>query len=371
MIGSRSLFAILLASASLTACALDDGTGDADSFGEADSNLSAASWNGVGAYGGDELGSPPAMALLNGVEYYVYSYDSGSPFPGVSHDLYWESCSAGTCSGLRRINGQESLDRASLAAFNGFIYMLHQGDSDSTAVYFSRLDPRTGVWTTNIKLPFTTYAGSPALAAFNNQLYMVGSRQASSTSYPLWFATMGTNEQWSSIQSMVGEARTPPSLAVLGNVLYVAHRLGSDQYIAIQTLAAGSSTWSGANLIPAGQNGAYIKGDDVQIAAVNGYLHLVHHRPGDGGETWWTYNRGCDAFAPEVTVPGFGYSSKSSMQTAVGGLALNGLVDEGLWPYTHNYWHQIRFHAPAGPIRVPSCSIGGIGGIGGIELDHN
>jgi hypothetical protein len=176
MIGSRSLFAVLLASASLTACALDDGTGDADSFGEADSNLSTSSWTAPG-WKLEDLGSSPSMTIVNGAELYVFSWDDGSMIlPGVSHDLYWVRCdSGGRCTSPKRIPDQESLGRVNLATFNGYAYMVHQGDSDSTAVWFSRFDPNAGTWTSNVKLSFATFGGAPVLAAYNNKLYIAGS----------------------------------------------------------------------------------------------------------------------------------------------------------------------------------------------------
>jgi hypothetical protein len=375
MIGSRSLFAILLASASLTACALDEGTDATDSYGEADSNLSSASWSGPG-YRADDLGAPPAMAMINGAELYVYPWDDGSMIlPGVSHDLYWQRCdSSGACTSPRRIPGQESLGRVNLAAFNGFVYMVHQGDSDSTAVWFSRFDPNAGTWTSNVKLSFSTFGGSPALQAFNNKLYIVGSHKqivtrnnVATDTYPLLYATMGTDEVFSGTAGLFGEeSASPPSLAVLGNILYVAHRWGQTAEIVLQTTGT-NGVWSAVRHIPAGPSNANIQGDDVQIAAVNGFLHLVHHR-WSGNQTWWTYNRGCDAFAPEVSVPSYNYGTNSSMQTGFGGLKLNGMVDTGLWPYTHNNWYQSKFLAPPTPLTLPRCGIiiilGGGGDIG-------
>ncbi len=349
---TRSLFAMLLASSSLTACAdLDDG-----SFGETESNLSSTSWSDAGSPLSG-LGSPPAMATLNGVNYYVYTWDDDSPFPGVSHDLYWHKCDSNGCTSPRRISDQESLGRASLAAFNGYIYMVHQGDDDSTAVWFSRFTPSTDQWSPNVKLSFSTYGGAPALAAFNGSLYIAGSRKLTTkgTTYPLWYATMGTNEQFSATQTIAGQSASAVTLAPLGNSLYLAHRVGTDHEIAIHSLPA-NGAWSNPSLIPAGPQNGYIQGDDVQLASVNGYLHLVHHRT-SGNETWWTYNRGCDAWAPEVSIPAFNYSSASSMAATTGGLYVFGLVDMGLWPYTINYWHQSFFHAPPAPITIPRCNI--------------
>lgn len=351
----------LIVSASLTACV---GVDEEDSLAETTSDLSASSWT-TPVDVRSELSSPPAMAMLDGVEYYVYASDEGDPLPGrLWHDLYWYQCDGVTCTSPKRISGQLSMDRVNLAAFNGYIYMVHQGDTDDTAVWFSRLDPRAGVWSTNVKLPFTTFGGSPAIAAFNNQLYIVGSNErevtrhgTTITTYPLWYATMDANELFSATRGISSESASPPSLAVLGNTLYLAHRNGATGEIVIQKMGAGGS-WTAPQLIPAGPSNAYIQGDDVQLATVNGYLHLVHQRF-SGNYTYWTYTRGCD-WAPEITVDAFGSSSRSSLATGRNGtLVLNRLVDGGLWPYTVYHWYLNRFIAPAAPITVQICGAQG------------
>lgn len=367
MIASRYLFAALLATSSLTAC-LEPGD---DGLGETSDDLSTTSW-----YGGasetisDDLGSVPAMAMLNGTEYYVYTWDGGgSVLPGTSNDLYWHQCNSSGCTSPRRIGDQLSMGRVNLAAFNGYIYMVHQGDSDSTAVWFSRLNPSTGQWTENVKLPFVTVAGSPALSEFNGRLYMVGSRRlqvtrnnVSVTTFPLWYASMGTNEAWSGTGTLYGEeSASPPSLAVFNGQLYAAHRWGQTSQIVVQTLPT-TGAWSAVQHIYAGPNNANIEGDDVQIAAVNGWLHLIHHNWTDS-HTWWSYMNQCNAWSPEVTIPYWNYGTRSSMATSRVGLAVFGTYDTGVWPYTHNNWAQINFNAPPAPIIIRNCGIG-LGGLG-------
>jgi hypothetical protein len=363
MIASRTVLAALLASMSLAACVdLDDG----QTFDETTSALTSASWTGS-SYVRDELSYPPAMAMLNGVEYYVYAWDPGgnpNPWADLTHDLYWHQCTATGCTSPKRISDQQSMSRVSLAAFNGYIYMVHQGDSDEQAVWFSRLDPGTGQWTPNVKLPFATLGGTPALAAFNNQLYIVGSQEkeitrrgVTVTTYPLWYATMSANEVFSQTRWINSESASPPSLAALGNALYLAHRDGATGSIVLQTLPAGAG-WSAPAHISAGPSSSYIQGVDVQLAAVNGFLHLIHHRL-TGSLTYWTYNRGCDAWAPEISVPSFDYSSTPSLSTGRDGLVLNGLVDFGLWPYVDYGWYVHRFIAPPPPNTLPNCGAQG------------
>ncbi len=356
MITSRTPFAALLASLALTACVADD---EAGSFDEATGELSSSGWTSP-SYVDDDYSYPPAMAMLDGVEYYVYA--QGTSFWGTyTHALSWHQCDGITCTDSRSIPGQKSLDRVNLAAFNGYIYMVHQGDTDDTAVWFSRLDTTTGQWTTNVKLPFTTVGGAPALAAFNNRLYLVGSREVevtrhgtTITTYPLWYASMGADETWQAARSIAGQSASPPSLAVLGNRLYLAHQNGATADIAIRSMPIGGS-WSAAARIPSGPNNAYLQGTDVQLAAVNGYLHLVHHRL-DDDLTYWTYNRGCDDWAPEISVDALRSDWRLSMATGINGLVLSRLTD---WvengTATYHWWRRSRFIAPPAPMTLPDC----------------
>src|SRR5256885_1836648 len=122
MFASRSVITALLACASLTACAdLDDG----ESLAETTSNLSSTSWTSPTEVD-SQLSYPPAMAMLGGIEFYVYGWDGNNPVPGsLSHDLYWHRCdTTGACTSRYRIPGQESMSRVNLAAFNGYIYMV-------------------------------------------------------------------------------------------------------------------------------------------------------------------------------------------------------------------------------------------------------
>lgn len=356
MIGSRFVFATLLAASSVGACVdVDDGD-----LGEGSEELSLASWTAT-TNTHVTLSYAPATALLDGVEYQVFADDSGNALPSLTHDLYWRQCDATTCTSTKRIPGQQSLGRVSLAAYNGYIYMIHVGDSDDTAVWFSRLDVTTGTWIPNSQLAFQSLGGAPALAVFNNRLYMVGSRAVdvvrrgvTVTTYPLWYSSMGPDEMWAPMVNISAQSGSPPSLAVLGSTLYLAHRDGAAGEIVLQKLPLGGS-WSAPAKIPAGPSGAYIQGDDVQLAAVNGYLHLVHHR-WSGNYTYWTYNRGCDAFAPEVSLDGFNSSANSLATGRNGTLVLNRMgMDSGVWPYTIYDWYVSRFIAPPTPVTVPQC----------------
>jgi hypothetical protein len=356
MTASRLPFVALLASVTFAAC-LAPGAGD-EVTSETTSHLSVTSWTPPSDTL-DLVGHPPHMATLNGTTYYVFTGDTALPFT-VSDDLYWAKRTGNTWSAPQRITGQQTPDRVSLAAFNGFIYMVHSGGG--TDLWFSRFDPATEQWSTNILLPYTTFGGPPALAAFNNQLYLVGTQEhvvtrhgVAVTTYPMWYATMTTAEEFSAAQPIPGqESASRPSAAAFADLLFVAHRNGQTAEIVWSYLAPGTA-WSAPKFISAGAGGAAIQGDDVQIAEANGWLHLVHRRF-DSNRTYWTYFDTC-AWAPEAPIDAFSADYALSMNTSPEGLTLARVVNTGLWPYTVNHWFESRFLAPPPPSNPFRCIV--------------
>jgi hypothetical protein len=366
---SRYLFTLVLASASLTACAVDE---TEDSLSELSSNLSGSNWAGP-VWRLENLSTVPAMTVLHtnvgsraiDQEYYVFPYDDGdNPLPNLSHDLYYQRCSTTdrtSCTDPIRIPDQESQGPASVVAFNGKIYMVHQGDSDASAVWFSHFDPSTGVWSPNIKLDLTTYGGPPALAVFNNTLYIAGLTTNGSW-HPLWWATLDTNGNYFDYNWVAGtnlsETSAVPSLATFNNKLYLANITDSDAgyQIQIRTLTSPSTGFSGPSPVDAGPRGSYLTGSDVKLAVANGYLHLVHRAvSSDDNARYWTYASCLHLqWATQVAIPNFSYDTQTTLAAGIGGTVVtDGLSDTGLWPYTHFNWYQSRLTTVA----APTCTI--------------
>lgn len=352
----KLLRSLLLSSLALSACTgLDESD---ETFGETTSDLSVTSWATFDDGLADDIGYPPASVLFGGKDYYVYTNDNGSPFPGVSHDLYWHRCDGTSCTGRKRITGQQTSDRVSLAAFNGYIYMVHTGESDGSALWFSRFDPATEQWSTNVKLTQTTIDGPPALAAFNNQLYMVGTSEATVTrrgvtitTYPMWYVSMNAAEVFSTTRSVGRESASRPSLAAFYGKLYLAHQYGATGGIAMNTLQPSGTSWTADQVLTSGTTPLY--GYDVQIAEANGFLHLVHSSYSNN-YTYWMYFDGC-AWAPVLTIDARQTTTRLSMATSRVGVEVARLHDYGLWPYTANAWISSKFTAPPAPVTVPLC----------------
>lgn len=296
MITFKSLLphALLGLSLSLAACAdVPDVPDDEPAVSAASNPLLVSSWSGTallpqGTFYGIQV------ATLNGVTYAV-----GAGHATIDHNtLYWYKLTPKGWSDNGPVPGQTSRAKVSLAAFNGYLYMVHNAGDGSSTTWLSRFDPATQQWTDNYQIPYTSFAGPPAIVAYNNLLYFIGTGPYP---HPMWYATMTAGESFSTPIAIPGhDAASRPTAAVLFNKLYFAHRWGQTGDIVFGTF--NGSTWTAATHIPGGNAGGTLRGTEMALAADNGVLHLVHQRPEGVNYVWWTYFDGCNWAGAEVTL---------------------------------------------------------------------
>lgn len=160
------------------------------------------------------------------------------------------------------------------------VYVAHLGSpQNDTHVYFARYNWGTSSWNHDFMLPYQS-KGTPAMAVYNNKLYMVG---VTPQTNQLWMATMTPDEVFSAATPIpFMYSGDPPSLAVFQNRLYMVHHDGTG-YDMVWNYFDGSQ-WSFDRIIHQ---------DTVNpptIAAYNGYLHMVHDGgPNDPSDIWWSY----------------------------------------------------------------------------------
>jgi hypothetical protein len=238
--------------------------------------------------------------------------------------------------------GTSSSLRPSLAGFNHFIYALTMGSHHD--VYMLRFDPSTDTWSQRTLLPFQSDA-MPAIVAFQNQLWILGNTP---DTYQMWSATMTADEVFSQSQLIDGKFTIGrPSAAVYANRLYVAHQQASSDHVIYARFDG--TTWTDNQFIFAGPNGAAISGFDPQIAAVNGFLHIVYQDQ-SVIPTKWSYFDTC-TWAPEVSI--------GTLTTSEGyGLAQGGpgLVLTTRTTPSNTVWVS-EFTAPPAPLRPPNCGV--------------
>jgi hypothetical protein len=352
MMKLKSLFSCALVGWALTVsgCAVE--AGDAP-IGETVSALSVSNWN-LNARGFADTWHGVQVGTLNGDTYSVSVGDCGRwdcfPYQETDHLHVEALLASGSLVGLPDAPGQRSNSRVSLAPFNGYLYMVHSG-TDGATTWISRYSPGTG-WSPNYQIPYTSFAGSPAIVAYNNLLYFIGTGPYP---YPMWYATMTAGESFSAPVAIPGhDSASRPSAAVLFGKLYFAHRWGSTGDLVYGVYDG--TTWSAAAHIPGGDAGGTLRGLEPVIAADNGVLHLVHTRPEGTPLVWWTYFNGCNWVASEVSLGTLTSNQGPSLTQGGPGLVLVTELDGGNANYTEAYTFAHPY-SPYPPI-FPRCNIG-------------
>ncbi|MEZ4372264.1 MAG: hypothetical protein R3B07_15670 [Polyangiaceae bacterium] len=263
------------------------------------------------------------LATVNGTTYMVHS---GGCY--YCRELWWTKRRAnGTWDNDIEIPNQLSGKKVSLAAFNGYIYMVHSGEYfGSQDLWFSRFTPATGQWTPNYKLPYTSFE-TPALQAFNNRLYLIGSRGSDKQ---IWTVSMDTSESFGSQQFLQGQfTEGRISATVFQGRLYRAHRDGSTTYTVLSSFNGNS--WSSKQYIYDGA-GLYVVNDPA-IAGTSGYLHMLYTAK-TGQTVNWIYYDGSSwstavSLGPEKTY------AVPSLVAGGPGLVRSTVQQTGSWSYTH------------------------------------
>jgi hypothetical protein len=249
------------------------------------------------------------VGTLGATTYMVHS--------GPGYQLRWRQLAGSVWTEPVMIPGQFSGGyKVSLAAFNGFLYMVRTDQSQSTRLWVSRFNPGTGQWSTSFQIPHTSHGGPPALAAFNGRLHLIGVDPATKK---LWQATMTADEVFSPSSLMEGHySHSRVSAAVFQCKLYIAHRTSGGTTIVYNSFDG--SQWGWDQTIPAGPGGAAIASAEPVIAERSGYLHLLHRdNAGSSSAVWWTYFDGT-SWASEITIGGA--STFYSPALATGGAGL-------------------------------------------------
>lgn len=323
MTSSRTASLALSLSLALSACAMSPDHDDDDQLGEDRSAITSGGWQPSSHYTGVTYRGAQ-VAYLDGIDYVVRVGSCGSWTCGSTedeHNLTWASFDS-TGAALHGDNvtagasWQGADSKVSLAAFNGYLYMLHTGADSSSDTYLSRFDPATQLWNQR-KIAISSFQGPAALAAYNGKLYFIGIN----SSYNIWYATMDTAENISAINVISGyTSQTRISATVGFGKLWIAHRQGGTHNIVYNTFDGAS--WSGTSYIYGGDSNGVLQGDEPVIAYDAGFLRLVHQRPGSG-YLWTTTYNGC-AWATAETSIGASLSSSlpPSLAQSANGLAL-------------------------------------------------
>jgi hypothetical protein len=347
MIGSCLALAAGCAEDAAPGAAPDEATGDAT--GDAASALSVSSWSApVNRVLAEFSGQ---LATLDGTTYLVTS-GCGTACLEDEVLLFWQKLTPAGWSARQQISSQTSSRKVSLAAFNGFLYMVHIGESDgSHTLWMSRFDPATETWTTNFQLPYLGFAGPPAIVAFNHRLQFVGTQ---ANGFAMWTATMTTDEVFSTATPIPNHfSASRPAATVHGSLLVVAHREGATGTLVVSTFDG--RTWTPDVHVPSRAFGEPARAVEPVVASVNGFLHLVHVTP-EADNVLWTYHDGCQ-WSAEVSIGRLTSSLGPSLTQGGPGLVLATTLDAD---FNGKPFHQVQistFTAPPPPITAPPCGV--------------
>jgi hypothetical protein len=342
--GSLLLLTRILPVIFATACIEDL---DSPEESQVEAELSAADWGLTASQAGTSYGAQ--VATVNGTTYMVHS-DVGTKAMYWKKRIGWQQWTVG-----QLIPGQKTSDQPSLAAFNGFLYMLHVGETDTSAVWFSRFDPVTETWTENRKLALSTDVGAPAIAGFDGRLWIVGATAIDEWDHnQIWVATMlpdGTVGGPVTLRSRITGHR--PSLAVFAGKLFMSFDNNNSNYTMTHTAGSLATSWGSLSAVKSGPQGTPASGWDARMAVAGGYLHLVHTLPGRPLDTYWTYWNQC-TWAPEVRLPDSRTNRPPSLTDGGTGLILTRepLQSTGI------DWYRVdvtEYTAPPPPISLPQC----------------
>ena len=283
--------------------------------GEIAQSLSALNWSGTSII---DIDMSHAQVAALGNRVFVVNW--------TNWQLFWRERAGGTnwWSAEAVIPGvQSSYVKPSMAAFNGYLYMMYANRTDSRLTV-TRFNPATNTWSASFSTPYTSYGGPPAMVAYNGVLQLIG---VDPSTKKLWRATMSTSEAFSAPVPMEGHySYGRVSAAVQGCKLHIVHRAGSGTTV-VHNFFNGTG-WTYDRTIPAGRNGAALQALEPVIAERSGYLHLVHRDLDNGAPyadapMWWTYYNGA-SWPLAVTLPGGSFASPSLSTGGSGLVALTG-----------------------------------------------
>jgi hypothetical protein len=202
--------------------------------------------------------------------------------------------------------------QAQLAAFNGYLYMVHTGDHDSS-VWMSRFNTASWSWDHDFLLPYQS-AYSPSIVSFNGALYIIGTTPGAGQ---VWQATMSTSEVFSAPSNLPGLTAFSgvPSLAVhcpgsfcFQPTLYMAYKSNISE-LTMSGLQVpigrrgGTPTWW-TPWVVTNTDGSHKKTSvPPALVSYGGNLHLVYTSLATSDRIMWTYYDGAN-WSTDVSIAG-------------------------------------------------------------------
>jgi hypothetical protein len=205
-----------------------------------------------------DVSTPPALALFQGELFLVYELTGGLWYSRFNlmkwfadNDAQWTKPKLVPNVGITGTPG--------LAAFDGVLVVAHRGGGDSNELWCvtcDHVDSEIDVWGTDTQVPNVYMSESPALAVYNDTLFLAHQGCAEyNTLDRVWYTTISTTLSgwnWSNDTYLPDvHISGSPSLTVFQGQLYLAHQGGNNE-LRYSTYSKGTSkgTWHWDTLIP-------------------------------------------------------------------------------------------------------------------------
>jgi C1A family cysteine protease len=179
---------------------------------------------------------------------------------------------------------------------NNKLYLVYRSSADST-MWYSWFDGTTWNGDTQIKTsggstPKTSAA--PALAVYNNKLYLVYRSSSNSTMYYAWFD--GTNwngdTQIKTAGGVTPKTGATPGLAVYNNKLYIVYHSSADSTMWYAWFDG--TNWNGDTQIKTSSKTPKTSASpSLAVNSANNTLYLVYKSSADS-TMWWSWFNGTD-----------------------------------------------------------------------------
>lgn len=239
----------------------------------------------------------PGAATLNGKMYIVYKGES-------SDNLYQATLNGTSWSGNKKISDTYSIDPKSnrspaMATYKNQIIMVYKGAS-SNNLYWAQFNGSS--WSGNKKISDTSKIdpksnATPALAVYNNKLYMVYKGESSNNLYVAEFdgSTWSGNRKISDISNIDPKSNQTPGLGVHKDKLYLIYKGESSNDLYQATFDG--TTWTGnvkikdiSQISPESNYGPALAPINNRLIMVYKGAHTNNIYQADMLDTTWTGN---------------------------------------------------------------------------------
>ncbi|MEV1178369.1 hypothetical protein [Nonomuraea sp. NPDC049784] len=189
-----------------------------------------------------------------------------------------------------------------------------------TGLHWAVHEPGEG-WSADQRFIEHFNVSSPALAEFQDRLYLVHRGDANDTS--LWWAVYDAKEGWSEDRKFPGHVSdSAPALAAYDGLLYCAHRGDGNDSL-------WWTRWDGSSWTPDAKLSDHPSVAGPALAAYDGQLYCVH--AGTDSSLWWTRWDG-SSWSPCQKLPNHACRSNPALAVYRGHLyCVHAGADSSLW----------------------------------------